>query len=797
MTNDRIIYNNSCSHSSSMSDETEQNITISFLISNKMECFLNYIRLLSVSLLLCLVFCAEAQTWTLCDQWVSCGNGVELLDPYYDDGVTFEWTGSAKNGKAHGKGTAIKYKNGVKQHTYVGEYQNGIRQGKGQITYYNGDVSFGTFINGQLTGKGVSEFENGQRFEGEFINYRPHGYGKMTEPNGAHFEGIVASQRVYTGKFTDYDGTVTYYQKGYPVAAIKQEPKSNYSPKIGTRVTEYFDKDWNRCKQPQAAYYRLITYEAPHKPNGVVKDYYITGELQGEQTPVYIDYDDEELNFIEGEVKWYHKNGKMSKRTYFLNNKPNGPEEEWNEQGAMESRRMYEDGVLNGDAIDFFPNGSPQRVMKYKDGQLHNNKFLEVAPDGESAFLVYYENFVWNAQAWVYDGPNGVSAPNMGNFVTMQVVPGRTVSGGIDTGLSPTGYHVIEGLIHNPGSEKCAAGMLFGFKDWNNYCAVYIVKGAFAFDYVKRGKRLVDEQWVPSKVVNDSVNEVRIANGVKSTDIYINDEMVAQYERIYFDGSFCGFTTMNITENEVVQADFANLIVYEAIDPERIPSEYLPASQSVGSKGGWTASGSGFFISEDGYLATNHHVVDGATTIEVSFVRDGQWVNYPASVVMSDKQNDLSILKIAGSSFQPMPTIPYNFVTRVQDTGSEVFTLGYPMADVMGNEVKFTDGKISSKSGIQGDATVYQMTVPIQPGNSGGPLFNMDGSLVGITSSTLNREYFRSENVNYAIKSSYLKALVERLPQHIELQTQSQVAGLPLVEKIKRLENYMIFIKVK
>ena len=144
-----------------------------------------------------------------------------------------------------------------------------------------------------------------------------------------------------------------------------------------------------------------------------------------------------------------------------------------------------------------------------------------------------------------------------------------------------------------------------------------------------------------------------------------------------------------------------------------------------------------------------------------------------------------------------MPTIPYNFVTRVQDTGSEVFTLGFPMTDVMGSEVKFTDGKISSKTGIQGDATVYQITVPIQPGNSGGPLFNMDGSLVGITSSGLNRDYYRSENVNYAIKSSYLKTLVESLPNHIELQTQSQVANLPLVEKVKRLENYMIYIKVK
>ena len=144
-----------------------------------------------------------------------------------------------------------------------------------------------------------------------------------------------------------------------------------------------------------------------------------------------------------------------------------------------------------------------------------------------------------------------------------------------------------------------------------------------------------------------------------------------------------------------------------------------------------------------------------------------------------------------------MPTIPYNFTTNIKDTGSEVFTLGYPIADVMGEEVKFTDGKISSKTGIQGDVTVYQISVPIQPGNSGGPLFDIRGNLVGITSSGLNRDYFKSENVNYAIKSSYLQSLIDAMPQNVTLQTQSDIAALPLTEMIKRFQPYMVYIKIK
>ena len=118
---------------------------------------------------------------------------------------------------------------------------------------------------------------------------------------------------------------------------------------------------------------------------------------------------------------------------------------------------------------------------------------------------------------------------------------------------------------------------------------------------------------------------------------------------------------------------------------------------------------------------------------------------FDAKVIVTDKKNDLAIIQINDSKFKTLPSIPYVFNSTTKDVGSEVFALGYPMADVMGDEIKFTDGKISSKTGIEGDITVYQISVPIQPGNSGGPLFDNKGNLVGITSSALNKEYFNSE----------------------------------------------------
>ena len=101
----------------------------------------------------------------------------------------------------------------------------------------------------------------------------------------------------------------------------------------------------------------------------------------------------------------------------------------------------------------------------------------------------------------------------------------------------------------------------------------------------------------------------------------------------------------------------------------------------------------------------------------------------------------------------------------------KVFTIGYPLNDVMGSNYKVTDGIISSKSGIEDDVRYYQISVPLQPGNSGGPLFNKDGNIIGITSARLNSQAVGTqvENVNYAIKSSYLLNLYNMLPNSIKI----------------------------
>jgi S1-C subfamily serine protease len=203
-------------------------------------------------------------------------------------------------------------------------------------------------------------------------------------------------------------------------------------------------------------------------------------------------------------------------------------------------------------------------------------------------------------------------------------------------------------------------------------------------------------------------------------------------------------------------------------------------------------SGTGFGISSNGLVVTNHHITNGASSIKIRGINGNFSKTYTAKVVIEDKNNDLAILKIDDPSFTTLGVIPYNIANRASDVGRSIFILGYPLRATMGDEVKLTNGIISSKSGFQGDVTSYQITAPIQPGNSGGPLFDDKGSIIGI----VNAKHIGAENVSYAIKASYLLNLIDLMPTPPKLQTIGQVAGKPLTEQIKILKKFTYIIEV-
>ncbi len=179
------------------------------------------------------------------------------------------------------------------------------------------------------------------------------------------------------------------------------------------------------------------------------------------------------------------------------------------------------------------------------------------------------------------------------------------------------------------------------------------------------------------------------------------------------------------------------------------------------SADGLTGTGSGFFISEDGWFITAAHVVAGAQ--EVRLLVRGESI--PAAVIRVDHANDVALLKAEGR-FAALPLADGQGLKL----GDAVFTIGFPMPGLQGQSPKLTRGDISSMAGLQDDPRHFQVSIPVQPGNSGGPLCSADGSVQGVIVSRINDEIVMQssgvvpQNINYALKNAYLLPLLSPQP---------------------------------
>jgi len=206
----------------------------------------------------------------------------------------------------------------------------------------------------------------------------------------------------------------------------------------------------------------------------------------------------------------------------------------------------------------------------------------------------------------------------------------------------------------------------------------------------------------------------------------------------------------------------------------------VPTKQEKDSIKGF---GTGFFISQSGYFVTAAHVVEDSSSVQIYWRSN----NYPADSIFIDKTLDVAVLKVAG--VQSPQSLLLLSSSRVQ-TGDTVFTLGFPQIQLQGIEPKYTDGSISSLSGMANDPKYFQISVPVQPGNSGGPLLNSQGQVIGLIISrlddvaTLRLTGSVPQNVNYALKGSFILPLLESLPD-IHLKNPSNMDKSEAIEKAK------------
>jgi serine protease Do len=274
-------------------------------------------------------------------------------------------------------------------------------------------------------------------------------------------------------------------------------------------------------------------------------------------------------------------------------------------------------------------------------------------------------------------------------------------------------------------------------------------------------------------------------------------EMVKKYRRVWavaasiagiiaitVSGLVAYFTPNTKPQIEQLNREVFNLKIQQKVLTNELKSTKGPkAPVNVPVKFG----GTGFLIDGKGYLVTNAHVIKDAKTIIVQ--SKGQ--EYNASIVRVDIDRDLAILKIEDADFKPFINLPYGFKKSGADLGEQIFTLGFPR-----DEIVYGEGYMSASTGYNGDTMSCQIAVAANPGNSGGPVFNKNGEVVGI----LSTRQLQAQGFVFAVTARNIFKSLDELKkdtsyQNIKINTLSSVKGMERTQQIKKIEDCVFLVK--
>jgi serine protease Do len=220
--------------------------------------------------------------------------------------------------------------------------------------------------------------------------------------------------------------------------------------------------------------------------------------------------------------------------------------------------------------------------------------------------------------------------------------------------------------------------------------------------------------------------------------------------------------------------------------------EIIKVSTRINSKNNeivYKSGGTGFIIDAKGYLVTNYHVVAGKKYIAVE---NGKG-DFSANIVYADKAKDIAILKIEDENFKPYASVPYSISKSSARLAEPIFTLGYPK-----NDIVYGEGYLSSPTGFNSDTISCQIEISANHGNSGSPILNKSGEVVGI----INGRQTNAEGFTFAIQGKYIYKALDELKksdtiyQRVKLTTKSSIAGMERTNQVNKVEDYIFMVKV-
>lgn len=201
--------------------------------------------------------------------------------------------------------------------------------------------------------------------------------------------------------------------------------------------------------------------------------------------------------------------------------------------------------------------------------------------------------------------------------------------------------------------------------------------------------------------------------------------------------------------------------------------------------------GSAFALNNKGYIVTSFHMVNGADSI---FVQNAQTERCLTKLVFCDPKLDLAVLRLVNDATYKNWKVPFTIKEKSADIGEKVFTLGYPRKDVV-----YGEGALSSLSGYSNDTSMYQVSIPVNPGNSGGPLLDESGNVIGVIRGKISS----AEGTSFAIKAEQILRSIETMAaeeQKNDLLTgsarKSPLRNLRRAEQIRKINPYVFNVLI-
>jgi S1-C subfamily serine protease/antitoxin component YwqK of YwqJK toxin-antitoxin module len=522
--------------------------------------------------------------------------------------------------------------------------------------------------------------------------------------------------------------------------------------------TQYLDKEENIVEEESAYSLRKFNGEVT-KPSGEITWTYVSNnKVYFEGKILAIDLKDPQATKYRGACKWYYKNGNLkAERTFTDNGMEDGVSKYYYENGKLKTKYTFDKGKLDYTKVEDYDESGARNLLFIESFANNNNDWDTYNSDKSFAKLVSGK---LELESYTKQGTS--------RYIAMPL-------------KSDDWSYELEFSYPEETKNIGAHGILFNFKDWDNHGYFFVTNDHFTLGFIAEGIKSSEASQVFTSNVNKTKNVLKIVS--KNDKLYFSINGEIEYNMASPNFKYSNFGPVIFGKSKV----YCDNIIFKEFNSDGTSTADL-------NKGNWKSSGSGLVFSKDGYIVTNYHVIEESKSVTVDLKINGEIKSYKAVVKNFEKENDLAIIKIEDENFKNFSSIDYTIKDGGAQVGASVFTLGYPLSlSGMGSEVKFTDGKISAKTGYNNAVNSYQTSVPVQPGNSGGPLFTTEGQLIGVVNSVVRA----TDNVSYAIKINYFKNLVDLLPTAIDLPNTAFPSNAPIEDIIKKVSPYIVNIKLK